>query len=385
MQSVQLFNQKNNYLGDSLLNRILNLTSLSEQERQESDLYRIYGKISLLSNSQNNNLFNSINSKKKKFFTKILSELNDLCSETNRYTITEIEFVDFNKIDLLNSNNWNYYLAYPVRSRITNTSNNGDTQTHVRTFKIIADKNAIKLTKPTLGLNIYGDFDYNFLFKKTINLSDERDYLNRPLTKLYLIFDKLSFNGVISNNPLNIVNGEIIDFDTVVYDTVDMKDTLVPSNNPTFTDTSLPISNQATFRITAGSTTGTSYNPRIYSFNRFFEIKINDFTSYFREGNIFEQDDIPTYAQVVLNDNNEDVGNRKWRDVRKKGEIDFDGNGVNYPFANGTHYINFNEIMTINNVDSNGNNIVFDMDVLFDSKCEDIDTIIEPKENKLCL
>lgn len=385
MQSVQLFNQKNNDLGDSLLNRILNLTSLAEQERQESELYRIYGKLSLLSNSQNNNLFNSENLTRKRFFTKILSELDDLCSETNRYTITEIDFINFNKIDFLNDNNWDYYLAYPVSSTITATSNNGDTQTHIRTFKIIADKNDIKLTKPTLGLNIYADLDYNFFVKKTIDLSNERDYLNRPVTKLYLIFNKISSIDIISNNPLNIVDGEIIDLDTVIYDTVDLSDTIIESSNPTFTDTSLIISNQPTFKITAGSTTGTTYNPRIYSFNRSFEIKIKDFSSYFREGNIFEQDDIPTYAQVLLNDNNEDIGNRKWRDVRKKGEIDFDGNGVDYPFANGTHYINFNEIMTLNNVDSNGNNIIFNMDVLFDSKCEDIDTIVEPKENKLCL
>jgi hypothetical protein len=382
MQSVQLFHNKNNDLTDSLINKILNLSSLSEQERQDSNSYRIYGNIGILSNSQNNNLFNSSNLTKKRFFTKILSELDDLCSETNTYTITEIDFIDYNKIDLLNTENWNYYLAYPSSSRIIN--NDGDIQTHIRTFKIIANKNDIKFVKPNLNVNIYGDFSYNFIIKKTIDLSNELDYLNRPVTRLYLIFDKSNSTTVTSNNTLNIVDVNILDFDTTTYDTVEMVDNIVEQSNPTFTDTSLQISNQPTFKISAGDTTGTTYNPRIYSYNRYFEIKINDFSSYFKEGNIFEENDIPPYSQVVLNDNNEDVGNRKWRELRKKGEIDFDGNGVNYPFTNGTHYINIKDELVIDNLDANGNKIIFNMDVLFDSKCEDIDTIVQPKEDTLC-
>ena len=382
MQSVQLFNNKNNNLGDSLINKILNLTSLSEEERQQSNLYRLYGNISILSNSQNNNLFNSQNMRKKTFFTKIFSELDDLCSDSNKYTITEIDFINFEKIDLLNNDNWDYYLAYPSKSTIIN--NNGDIQTHVRTYKILADKSSIKFVKPNLNVNIYGDFSYNFIVKNIIDLTNELDYLGRPVTRLYLIFEKRNDGTLSINNPLNILNNEIIDFDTCIYDTVEMVDTIIEQNNPTFSDTSLSISNQRTFKITTGDVTGTTYNPRTYSYNRSFEIKINDFSSYFIEGNIYEEDNIPAYSQIILNDNNEDIGNRKWRELRKKGEIDFDGNGVNYPFANGTHYINIKEILILSNVDSNGNKIKFDMDVLFDSKCEDIDTITQPKEDTLC-
>lgn len=79
-----------------------------------------------------------------------------------------------------------------------------------------------------------------------------------------------------------------------------------------------------------------------YYYQPHFPLKIRDYSDYIEEGNKDEIVGIPDYAYFSPSKNK-----FIWRDLYTYGYIDPNGNGVNYPFLNGTHYPYDNYIFRI--------------------------------------
>jgi hypothetical protein len=86
----------------------------------------------------------------------------------------------------------------------------------------------------------------------------------------------------------------------------------------------------------------TQQNPLGYYYKPFFPIKLRDFSSYIEEGDPKEVGNIPTYATYSQQNQN-----LIWRDIYPYGFKDEEGNGVDYPFINGTHYPFMNMIFRV--------------------------------------
>jgi hypothetical protein len=86
--------------------------------------------------------------------------------------------------------------------------------------------------------------------------------------------------------------------------------------------------NQKNFQIGNGNT-----NPQGYYYQVHNPIEIRAYSGYIEEGDPATLGGIPPYA--YYSPNNKLL---RWRDIYTYGYIDVDGNGVDYPFINETHY-----------------------------------------------
>jgi hypothetical protein len=74
-------------------------------------------------------------------------------------------------------------------------------------------------------------------------------------------------------------------------------------------------------------------NPLGFYYKPHYSIKIRDFSDYVERGTPKEVVGVPDYSYFSTADNE-----FRWRDIYTYGFIDNQGNGVNYPFFNDTHY-----------------------------------------------
>jgi hypothetical protein len=74
-----------------------------------------------------------------------------------------------------------------------------------------------------------------------------------------------------------------------------------------------------------------------FKYNPIKTITIKKYSSYFEIGNILITDNIPSYAIKL------DEYNYIWRDLLDVGIFEDNGNGIDYPFINNSHYL-FNKI-----------------------------------------
>lgn len=86
--------------------------------------------------------------------------------------------------------------------------------------------------------------------------------------------------------------------------------------------------NQKNFNIGVGNT-----NPTGYYYQVHHPMRIKSYSGYIEEGEPQSVLDIPTYSYFSQN-----LNMFRWRDLYPYGYIDVDGNGVDYPFVNQTHY-----------------------------------------------
>jgi hypothetical protein len=73
--------------------------------------------------------------------------------------------------------------------------------------------------------------------------------------------------------------------------------------------------------------------PGGYAYIPHHEIKIRQYSDYIELANSDEVESVPDYAYFSQFD-----GLWRWRDIYTYGYVDPDGNGVDYPFLNGSHY-----------------------------------------------
>ena len=145
-------------LTEFTVNDIVNATEVFDAEREENQVYRIYGRIEYMS------LLNGLKTN--------YSILKDFFNP--QYT--------GNSKSILNS--FDFYLVAPssgtTYTEITNTNY------HKRSFDVIAGKDDFEIYNAGFSNNIYGEQVYGFSFKSDFDVSNFYDKLGFPLTELFL-------------------------------------------------------------------------------------------------------------------------------------------------------------------------------------------------------
>lgn len=141
------------------IRNVLSVTELFELEREENQIYRIYGSIEYLS------LLNGLR-----------SSYNDFSHFFNpRFEIPTSKSI-FNSFD--------FYLVRPAESGYTKNILNASL--YNRFFKVVATPNQFELFKAGFGKNVLNEQTYIFNFTVDVDISELRDEFGMPLTELFL-------------------------------------------------------------------------------------------------------------------------------------------------------------------------------------------------------
>jgi hypothetical protein len=357
--SVKLtLDYSNKSIKENNINNFLDVTNQFDLERQTINIYRIHGQLqffSILNNLRKD--YRNI----QDFFTKPF--LGD----------------DLLRKDI--KSQFRFYLVKPIPPSGYRLSN-GDISTgydsignnrYIRKFEVIKTSKDFDFEKAGFAKNIFNEQQYGFTIFGDIDLNDQVDGFNFPLSEIFIyaqyipsvngdgvfesvrtrVFDSNgndSPSNLVGSFPLyevgDVISGDVLEFNAInylqsVYNEKD--DTIViPYNNATNTLTS------AFF----------NYNPFISVRLRFLSDDLQrvslSSTDYQRKQTI------PTYAIDLGGDN------FVWRDLLDKGFLDpLSEEGVNYPFINQRHYIFINQVLSL---ESLGNtNVALLGDTIFDN------------------
>lgn len=298
---------------------VLNVSDLYNNERQNCNRYKIYGKIEYLS------LINNITSDYDSFI--------DLITPLPDYE----DGFEFDKKTFENS--FKFYLVKPS----SETYRNVFTNTYVGKYEVISDLSNFKIFNAGYSVNLFNEKEFVHSFDIDVNLSGATDYFNHPINELFIYcLYQPQLNGSDISEIIevkkydstgtsyyeqslvtdmgfgNIFEGNLVSFDSSEYllTTIDE-----------FTH------RIETFYSGASASLRWTYNPlipiRISYMSDEYKIENISGTSY--ESIIT----IPYYAIKFNND-----GSYIWRDILEKGYIDpLSTIGVNYPFVNNKHYV----------------------------------------------
>lgn len=299
---------------------VINVSELFNSERQESQSYRVYGRLDWMSII--NGLFLQY-TKIGDFFktTRLGNELGGLSK------------------NIVNS--FDIYLCYP------STGNTQISPTEfIRNNVIISKMENIEIYKAGYSRNIFANYIYAFDFNVDFNIEGYRDSFGKPINRFYLYFNyKPTTNGnlfpetvkrkVYSGSPISLpyvthTSGDLIVGDKVSYDMLNFEEQLIE---------------QMEYYVSfPHADTNNFLKQMVFKYNPFIEIKVRDFSDEIVYANISggtETDlNIPDYAIPIDNQ-----GNYIWKNLLDNGYIDpITGAGVDYPFLNKRHYI-FNTIV----------------------------------------
>ncbi len=299
---------------------ITNITSASDvfnQEREETQEYRIYGKFEYLS------LLNGIKTD--------YDNLDNLFIKSG----TTIQTI---------YNSFDFYLVRPS----TGFTNIPNSTNYIRNMEIIATPENFDIFNSGFGNNVYGDNTYSFIINKDIDVSNYLDYFGMPLTDIYL-YPKYKINGsketlyetkwvtttgltreLTSTQLLKI--GDIVNGDIVSYNLEEYSQVIIENQKYLI---------RTYFSSGSGTTVYWTYNP-------FIQIKLRYFSSDLSKANklttSYEQvNKIPEFAIQIPNQEN-----YVWREIIKQGNFDpFTNEGVDYPFVNKKRYLFLTSIIDV--------------------------------------
>ena len=297
------------------VNHYISAIDIFEKERNENDVYRIYGKLEYLS------LLNG---------TKI------------GYTsLSDFFLNDLNTRLILDS--FDFYLVR-VKTFIELGGNR-----YIRNFEVIATPDEFELYDAGFAKNIFGDQEYSFNFTKDIDISGFTDYKTIPATELFLhpVY-KLTTNGTTppvteklkylywddSDNPtgepftLNYVSrysiGDIIYGDLISYSESNYEYRVLIDQS---------------YQISTPYVDDNNANQRLcWRYNAFIPIRLRYLSSITSRVNsesssYDERMKIPPYAINTYSTN------YIWREILPEGVFDpMTGDGVDHPFINLRRY-----------------------------------------------
>lgn len=300
----------------------INVSDLFNSERQESESYRVYGRIDFMS------IINGLHNNYKglsDFFTppRLGEELAGL-------TKNLISCFDI-------------YLCYAL------TATTLSPETFVRNYTVITNKANVEVYKAGYSTNMYFNVIYAFDFNVDFDIESMVDAFGKPINYFYLYFKykpSTNFYGqsesvtgktytgdpvVVSLTPIvsgtqNV--GDVLKGDYVNYVNLNFEEEVVDTNEY-FVD----------FPYKEGSIT----KKLQFKYTPFVPIKIRDFEDEIIYANATggtEIDlNIPFYAIPIDN-----KANYIWKNILQNGYIDpISGKGVDFPFVNKRHYV-FNTI-----------------------------------------
>tara|TARA_R110000851_G_scaffold42152_17_gene105047 strand:- start:1046 stop:2749 length:1704 start_codon:yes stop_codon:yes gene_type:complete len=303
-------------------------------------------------------------------------ELNGLSNENGVYTIT--------RVGQDNGDNKEYYFSVDISGTINLTINprmvrifNGrKSNYYIRVFKKIGVRDGdiiedddYEIYPLAFSQNVYEDKTPHFVFNEDIDISGLKDNLGRPLSELYLTIIKTKSSNKFTNvksgikmpfissvggdkgipdinritnafsshfpleTDVTILSDEFYG-DVIEYNIMELREKVLGDVYHTFNTIN---------RETDSTITGTNFNDNKplnlgirfegYVYKPHHKIQIKQYSNYIEQG-VSSTLNKPSYT-INLND-----GRFIWRDLLDIGANDVQGEGLDYPFLNGAHYIN---------------------------------------------
>lgn len=294
-------------------NNFISASDVFNSERQENDIYRIYGRIEFLS------LLNGLKSN--------YDNIDQLFVKSSGGTKTLLNCFDF-------------YLVKPSTDFIKIS---GQTNSYIRKMEVMATPNQFDIFEAGFTNNSYGDIIFSFNLNSDVNFDNKFDYFNFPIIEAYLyirykktgteVLKKSDFDTVsgiesfvVDNQTTKYSIGDKINCDVVEFDRYEYLQTVISGNT-----------HQILTTFITGGTIMWNYNPFIplrlkyLSGNVSRENKIN--SSYDVVTNI------PSHA-ILLNPNDITDNTYVWREIIPQGSFDpITEEGVDYPFINKRRYL----------------------------------------------
>jgi hypothetical protein len=300
------------------IRNVLSVTEIFDAEREDNQIYRIYGKFDYLS------LLNGLKldyKYLKDYFTPQL---------TNAKTLV---------------NSFEFYLLKPSTGYTKILNNNIE---YVRHFEVIGATNDIEIFKAGFGKNVYGDQTHIYNFNIDFDVSNYYDNFGFPVNELYLYVKYLpkknAFNDsenvyylnwgtvggsgtktLLSTTTLNIgdrVYGDLIEYSRTTFSQT--------QKLPQTYYITTPVRNLN--NVFSGNIMW-KYQPFIPLTLRYFSNDIYNANS--GDSSIELVESIPDYATLL--DSN---GNYVWRTILPQGYTDpLTNEGVDYPFVNKKRYL----------------------------------------------
>jgi hypothetical protein len=335
---IILNNQRKEILEYNIRN-VLSTTEVFETERQNTQIYRIYGSLNYLSTL--NGLYKKYKILKH-FFKKPRYE--DLVGTSDYKNVI---------------NSFDFYLVKPIEhEKILATDNE-----YITKYEVIATPEDFEIYNAGYSVNIFNERSYSFIFNKDFDVTNWIDDFNFPITELYLhpvykrtthtigveIYDPFiesmsattwssgGSKNIIPFSPTNYNIGDIIYGDKINY----QKNQFLQTNiEPQIYYISTPYLATVLFGFTEKRELQWKYNPFIPFKLRYFSNQISRANT---GGTAYDEtSDIPYYA-THLGD-----GNMIWRDILEQGYIDpLTGDGVDYPFVNKRRYLFSNVLLNV--------------------------------------
>lgn len=323
--SLQL-KKNNSIFTDYNIIKHIDSSDVFENERENSDTYRIYGTINYLS------LLNGI--------SKNYEKISDF------FIKKQVFDADRN---LLNS--FDIYLLKPS-SEFEHIKDN----LYHRYYKVIAEPKDIKIKKCGYQKNIFNEDIFYFDFNLDFNIKNEKDGLGFPITDFYLYFmykpligisegdetvETVDFSNIITETPpFNLTEVEVYgktgDYLQNTKNGLDSKISTIVELNIEQYEQKIKYEGYHIIKTREISES----LPLVFIYNPFLNIKLrylsNNITTANRNSTSYEQrNEIPYYA-IDMDTN----GNVLWREILNDGVFDVITNeGVDHPFVNNKKYV----------------------------------------------
>lgn len=343
---------KNNVsnLNEFDINRIVNSSDLFESEREKNVKYNLYGKIEYLS------LLNGI--------IRNYDKLSNFLNPSGELNLRNIH------------NTFDFYLVKPSKTFVevigdglSSLLGTKKKINYYRNFEVVATPSDIHIINAGFNHNLFNEQTYVYILNKTIDLENERDGLNFPITDLYLyakykpIKNKTTNQNEIiretewrvdgswayipiietSHNVGDIIMGDVIEYDILNYTQTILKNQIHKIVTPL----------APTEEFEHGYSLHWKYNPFIRLPIRKFSNELNVVDVNDSRYDIIES--IPKHLfKWEKNDNDEDImvepknGIAIWRDLQREGFVDIINNiENNHPFLNGCRYVYSDVVLSI--------------------------------------
>jgi hypothetical protein len=295
------------------IRNVVNATEVFDAEREENQVYRIYGKIEYLS------LLNGLKLDYTQF-QDFFYPLKDNCKNI------------FNSFD--------FYLLRPAPSGYTNVSG----IEYIRYFEVIAIPDNFELFPVGFSNNVYGEQGYSFNYNIDIDISNYFDNFDFPVTELFLYaqYKKTASETVFFTNWVSSGSTQV----ELLTKTLDVGDFVETLNNIRVGDLieysellflQEQLSEQ-TYYILTPYTTNSGTSRLKWKYNPFIPLRLRYLTDSYYVANTGSTSyelvqSIPPYATDIGN------GNFVWRNIAIEDYTDpLTGLGTNHPFVNKKRY-----------------------------------------------
>lgn len=286
---------------------------------------------------------NDVINSTSKYFVSILKTITDF----KEYELTNLSFdkpIFKNEIKKIKNTFFGRKNVLIEKNRPENLFINFNVDVEINNYRDYNGEIPKKIFLSKIFKNGSGYFDYPLKTGFDFNFHDswiDDHFIKEESIENALNYDVINKNGFIFKTGTDLVKGSLIWGDFIEENKYDLNEKIISKLNHKLTLRSELFNHNQTVPVLEFEGTSPS-NPYGYFYSPHTEITIKVLSSYIETGTNI--DNLPPNAKYF-----EKEGVWKWRDLYENGYIDENGDGVDYPFLNGKHYITFNEVFHLKN------------------------------------